>query len=109
MWPETYYDPKDIEFKKKYGPRGVIKSSADGKIEDTGPMTKKRKETADEEFLAASLDFIERAHKDGKPFFVWHNTTCMHVWTRLEEASQGVTGFGLYPDGMVEQDKHCCI
>ncbi len=104
--PETYYYPKDPGFRKKYGPRGVIKSSADGKIEDTGPMTKKRMETADEEFLAAGLDFIERSHKAGKPFFVWFNTTRMHVWTRLKEQSEGVTGIGLYPDGMVEHDGH---
>lgn len=104
--PETYYYPKDAEFKKKYGPRGVIKSTADGKIEDTGPMTRKRMETADEEFLAAGLDFIDRSHKAEKPFFVWFNTTRMHVWTRLKEESQGVTGVGIYPDGMVEHDGH---
>jgi len=104
--PETYYYPKDPEFAKQYGPRGVIKSSADGKIEDTGPMTKKRMETADEEFLASGLDFIDRAHKADKPFFVWMSTTRMHVWTRLKEESEGRTGIGLYPDGMAEHDDH---
>jgi len=104
--PETYYYPKDPEFVKKFGPRGVIKSTADGKIEDTGPMTRKRMETADEEFLAAGLDFIDRAHKADKPFFVWMSTTRMHVWTRLKEESQGRTGIGLYPDGMAEHDDH---
>jgi len=104
--PETYYYPKDPEFAKKFGPRGVIKSTADGKIEDTGPMTRKRMETADEEFLAAGLDFIDRAHKADKPFFVWMSTTRMHVWTRLKEESQGRTGIGLYPDGMAEHDDH---
>ena len=104
--PETYYYPKDPEFLKKYGPRGVIKSSADGKIEDTGPMTRKRMETADEEFLASGLDFIDRSNKAKKPFFLWFNSTRMHVWTRLKKESQGVTGIGIYPDGMVEHDGH---
>jgi arylsulfatase len=104
--PETYYYPKDPEFRKRFGPRGVIKSSADGKIEDTGPMTRKRMETADEEFLAAGMDFVERAVKKKKPFFLWFNSTRMHVWTRLKKESVGVTGIGLYPDGMVEHDGH---
>ena len=103
--PETYYYPKDAEFKKKFGPRGVIHSYADGRIEDTGPLTQKRMETVDEEFLKAALSFIENAHNQGKPFFVWFNATRMHVWTRLKPESQGVTGIGLYPDGMVEHDK----
>ncbi len=102
--PESYYYPKDPAFRERFGPRGVIHSYADGRIEDTGPMTRKRMETADEEFMAASLDFIDRAHRDGKPFFVWHNSTRMHVWTHLKPESQGVTGVGLYPDGMVEHD-----
>jgi arylsulfatase len=104
--PETYYYPKDPEFKKKYGPRGVIKSTADGKIEDTGPMTRKRMETADDDFTASALDFIERAVKARKPFFTWVTGTRMHVWTRLKPESRGVTGIGLYPDGMVEHDGH---
>src|SRR5210317_726382 len=104
--PETYHYPKDPEFKKKYGPRGVIKSTADGKIEDTGPMTRKRMETADEDFLATAMDFIDRSVKADKPFFVWMNTTRMHIWTRLKPESEGTTGMGLYPDGMVEHDGH---
>jgi len=107
--PETYYYPKDPEFHKKYGPRGVIHSYAEGKITDTGPMTRKRMETADEEFMKAGLDFIERAHKAKKPFFVWMSTTRMHVWTRLKKEAQGRTGIGLYPDGMVEHDDHVGI
>jgi arylsulfatase A-like enzyme len=104
--PETYYYPKDPAFKKKYGPRGVIHSYADGRIEDTGPMTRKRMETADEEFLGAAVKFMEKAQKDKKPFFVWMSMTRMHIWTRLKKESQGVTGIGLYPDGMVEHDGH---
>jgi len=107
--PETYYYPKDPEFKKKYGPRGVIHSYADGKIEDTGPLTQKRMETVDEEFLDAALKFIENANAQGKPFFVWFSATRMHVWTRLKPESEGVTGIGLYPDGMVEHDGHVGI
>lgn len=104
--PETYYYPKDPEFKKKFGPRGVLRTYADGRIEDTGPLTRKRMETADEEFLAAGMDFIDRAHKAKKPFFVWMSTTRMHVWTRLKKEADGRTGIGLYPDGMVEHDDH---
>ena len=104
--PEGYYYPKDPAFRERFGPRGVIRSSADGEVEDTGPMTKKRMETADEEFLAGALDFIDRSHAQDKPFFVWLNATRMHVWTRLKPESVGVTGIGLYPDGMVEHDGH---
>ncbi|TRZ42011.1 arylsulfatase [Robertkochia solimangrovi] len=103
--PEGYYYPKDEEFRKKFGPRGVLHSYADGRIEDTGPLTKKRMETVDEEFTNAALDFIEKTHAAGKPFFVWLSATRMHVWTHLKEESVGVTGIGLYPDGMVEHDK----
>jgi len=103
--PETYYYPKDPAFHEKYGPRGVIHSYSDGRIEDTGPMTTKRMETADDEFTNAAIKFIENAHNAGKPFFVWLNATRMHVWTHLKDESTGVTGIGLYPDGMVEHDK----
>jgi len=104
--PETYYYPRDKEFRKKYGPRGVIRSNSKGKIEDTGPMTRKRMETADEEFLKAGLDFIERSVAQKKPFFLWFSSTRMHVWTRLKKEAIGRTGIGLYPDGMVEHDDH---
>ena len=103
--PESYYYPKDPAFHKEFGPRGVLHSYADGKIEDTGPMTRKRMETADDEFTDAAIAFIEKAHQQGKPFFVWLSATRMHVWTRLKDESVGVTGIGLYPDGMVEHDK----
>ncbi|HMP04318.1 MAG TPA: arylsulfatase, partial [Gemmatales bacterium] len=104
--PETYYYPKDPEFRKKYGPRGVIKSFAGGEIKDTGPLTQKRMETIDDDMLAHSLDFMDRSVKAGKPFFLWHNSTRMHIWTRQKKEYQGRTGIGLYPDGMVEHDDH---
>jgi len=108
--PENPDYPKNPEFKKKFGPRGVLHTWAnpDGtqKIEDTGPLTKKRMETMDEEITAGALDFIERQNKAGKPFFCWWNSTKMHVWTHLKKESEGKTGLGVYPDGMVEHDGH---
>ncbi len=104
--PEHPDYPKDPAFKKRFGPRGVIHSFVDGKIQDTGPLNKKRMETIDEEVLTRTLAFIDKAHKAKKPFFVWFNSTRMHVWTRLKKSSQGVTGQGLYADGMVEHDGH---
>ena len=91
-------------FREAFGPRGVIKSSADGEIEDTGPLTRKRMETVDEEVTTAALDFMDRAHSEGKPFFVWWNSTRMHIFTHLKPESQGKTGYGIYADGMVEHD-----
>ncbi len=102
--PENEDYPKDPEFKKKFGPRGVIHSFADGKVEDTGPLNMKRMETIDEEVTAKALKFIDKAQKAKKPFFLWYNTTRMHVWTRLKPKSQGVTGQGIYADGMAEHD-----
>ncbi len=102
--PEGEFYPKDPEFKKKFGPRGVIHSYADGKIEDTGPLTIERMRTVDTEFLNASLDFIDRAHAADKPFFVWHNSTRTHVWTHLSDKYKGKSGYGLYADGMMELD-----
>lgn len=104
--PEGYFYPKDPEFRKAYGPRGVIKSSADGKIEDTGALNTKRMETVDEEFLAAAKDFIDRQAKADKPFFCWFNSTRMHVFTHLKPDSMGKTGKGIHADGMVEHDGH---
>jgi len=103
--PEGYYYPKDPAFKKKYGPRGVLHTYSDGRIEDTGPLTKKRMETIDDEIQASAKRFIDAAVTQGKPFFAWVNTTRMHNWTRLKAASDGRTGIGLYPDGMVEHDE----
>ncbi|NME67509.1 arylsulfatase [Flammeovirga aprica] len=103
--PEDPAYPQDPEFRKKYGPRGVIHSYADGRISDTGPLNKKRMETVDSEFMDASIDFMERAVKDDKPFFVWFNSTRMHVFTHLtEESKKLVHDYGLYGAGMTELD-----
>lgn len=104
--PEHPDYPKSAEFRDKFGPRGVIKSSADGQIEDTGPLTRKRMETVDDEVTAGALDFMDRSVEQNKPFFLWWNSTRMHVFTHLKEESEGVTGLGIYADGMVEHDKH---
>jgi arylsulfatase len=108
--PENLDYPKDPAFLKKFGPRGIIKSKADGKgsqtIEDTGPLTKKRMETIDEETLAAAKDFIQRQHKAGKPFFCWWNGTRMHFRTHVKKELRGISGQDEYSDGMVEHDMH---
>ncbi|OCP01858.1 arylsulfatase [Ensifer sp. LC13] len=104
--PENPDYPKNPDFAKRFGPRGVIHSYADGRIEDTGALTKKRMETVDTEFLAAALDFIDRQHNAQKPWFCYFNSTRMHIFTHLKAESQGKTGKGLYPDGMVEHDGH---
>ena len=102
--PEHPDYPKDPAFRKEFGPRGVIRSYADGRIEDTGPLTIKRMETVDEEVTVAALDFMERAVAADKPFFVWWNSTRMHIWTHLKEESKGKSGLGVYADGMLEHD-----
>jgi arylsulfatase len=118
--PEHADYPKDPNFRKKYGPRGVLKCKATDKddptvdpvfgkvgkqkIENTGPLDTKRMQTVDEEFLAAALDFMERKTKEGAPWFCYMNTTRMHIWTHLKPKSAGKTGLGIYPDGMVELD-----
>lgn len=118
--PEHPDYPKNPEFKAKFGPRGVMKCKAGAtddptedprfgrvgkqEIEDTGPLTKKRMETVDEEFLGSALNFIDRSNADGKPFFCWFNSTRTHIYTFLKEASKGKTGLGIYADAMVEMD-----
>ncbi|HEX4387659.1 MAG TPA: arylsulfatase [Steroidobacteraceae bacterium] len=118
--PENPDYPKNPDFKKRFGPRGVLHSWATDKddptdepafgrvgkqrIENTGPLTTKRMETVNDEFTNAALDFIDRAHKADKPFFVWANSTRMHIFTHLKPESIGKTGLGTYPDGMVEHD-----
>ena len=108
--PENVDYPKNPEFRKKFGPRGVLKCTSDGKggqkIENTGALTIERMKTVDEEFLAAGIDFINRKHKEGTPWFCYMNTTRMHVFTHLKKESLGKTGLGVYPDGMVETDGH---
>ncbi len=102
--PELPDYPKGPAFRKKFGPRGVIHSFADGRIEDTGPLTKKRMETIDEEINESTLDFIDRAHKEGKPFFVWWNSTHMHFRTHVKKEYEGRSGQGFYNDAMVYHD-----
>ena len=118
--PETYYYPKDPAFKQQFGPRGVLHSWATDvddptiqprwgkvgkqRIENTGQLTRARMPGFDDELYAAATNFMDKAVSDKKPFFLWFCTTRMHVWTRLKKSSKGVTGIGLYPDGMVEHD-----
>jgi arylsulfatase len=120
--PENPDYPKDPKFRQKFGPRGVLHTWATGtddatvdpaygkvgkqRIENTGPLTVKRMETIDDEFTDAALAWLDKQAKAGKPFFLYHNSTRMHIFTHLKKESQGKTGFGLYPDGMVEHDAH---
>jgi arylsulfatase len=106
--PERPYWPKDPNdpFVKNFSPRGVIHSFAGGKVEDTGPLNKKRMETIDDETTAAAQDFIGRQVKAGKPFFIWMNTTRMHVFTHVRPSMLGQSGMpgNEYADGMIEHD-----
>ncbi len=108
--PENVDYPKDPEFRKKFGPRGVLHTWAndDGtqRIEDTGPLTKKRMETCDEEFRDAAIDFITRQTEAETPFFVWFNSTHMHFRTHPKPESVGRSGRwqSEYHDTMLDHD-----
>ena len=104
--PELPDYPKNPAFREKYGPRGVIHSYADGRIEDTGPLTKKRMETIDDETAEAAIEFIRQAHADDVPFFVWWNGTRMHFRTHVKDELRGISGQDEYSDGMIEHDMH---
>ena len=110
QYSEEYDYPKDPEVAKAFAWRGVIHSKADGKggqsIEDKGPFGSERQKTLDNEFMLESKRFITDAVKADKPFFVWHNTTRMHYQTHLPPEYDGVTGYGLYADGVKQMDDH---
>jgi arylsulfatase len=109
--PEDEDYPQSAEFKKRFGPRGVLHCKADGKggqsIEDTGPLTKKRMETVDEEVIEHAKRFIRDAVANDVPFFVWFNTTGMHFRTHRPDKHKGKSnGQGFYNDMMVVHDEH---
>jgi arylsulfatase A-like enzyme len=108
--PERPYWPSNNPaFLQSYNPRGVIHSYSDGKIEDTGPLTKKRMETIDDETTKACMDFITKQSKAGTPFFTWMNFTRMHVFTHVRPEYAGKAGLGQgyeYADGMWEMDQN---
>ena len=116
--PENEDYPADLvlangkTFRQQFGPRGVLKCKADGRggqtIEDTGPLTRKRMETIDDETVAAAKDFIQRQHEAEHPFFCWWNGTRMHFRTHVRKKHRGISGpdGDEYHDGMVEHDGH---
>ena len=107
--PELPDYPKDPAFKKKFGPRGVLHCLADGKggqtIKDTGPLTKKRMETIDEEITEGALAWMEKQAKAKQPFFLWYNSTAMHFRTHLADKNRGKSGQDDYSDRMVTHDE----
>ena len=104
--PELPDYPVDPAFRERYGPRGVILSTADGEVEDTGPLTRARMEVVDDETAEAAMDFIRTAHAEGETFFVWWNGTRMHFRTHVRDELRGISGQDEYADGMVEHDMH---
>jgi arylsulfatase A-like enzyme len=109
--PELPDYPKDPAFRKRFGPRGVIHSFADGRIEDTGPLTKKRMERIDGDIAARSADFIDQQVKANKPFYAWVNFTHMHLRTHAKPESVGQAGpdQGIHHDVMIDHDKNVGI
>jgi arylsulfatase len=109
-YPGDMVLPSGKTFREQYGPRGVIHSWAqpDGsqKIEDTGPLTKKRMETVDDETSERAMEFIKEQNAAGKPWFVWWNGTRMHFRTHVKPELRGISGQDEYADGMVEHDRH---
>src|SRR6476660_2590385 len=107
--PELHENPKDPEFRKHFGPRGVLRCVADGKggqtVTDTGPLTIKRMETIDEEITAAALNWMEKQAKANQPFFLWYNSTAMHLRTHLAAKNRGKSGQDDYSDRMVTHDE----
>ncbi|MBZ4422875.1 arylsulfatase [Myxococcus sp. RHSTA-1-4] len=112
--PESfdYPSPKDFpQFRERFGPRGVLRCRANPEggqsIEDTGPLTRKRMETIDDEFLEAATRWIRERHTDGTPWFMWFNTTHMHLYTHAKPGSRGQAGRwqSAYHDTMVDHDK----
>jgi arylsulfatase len=104
-----YPDPAEFpNFKERFGPRGVLRAFADGRIEDTGPLTKKRMETIDDEIIDGAVDFIGRKHAEQTPFFIWINTTHMHFRTHTKPESRGQAGRWQsdYHDTMIDHDRH---
>jgi arylsulfatase len=119
--PENPNYPQDPAFRAQFGPRGVLRCSAteaesdvvDPRFgpmgrqtcEDTGPLTIERMKNVDEEFLQASLDFMEAAVAADEPFFIWHNSTRMHYYTHISDENVGRSGLNFYADGMLEHDE----
>jgi arylsulfatase A-like enzyme len=104
--PENEDYPLDPKFLKRFGPRGVIHSFADGKITDTGPLTIKRMQTIDDDITARAMKFMDQAQAKKKPFFVWWNSAKMHFITHNKPETRGISGQGFYNDGMMEHDSH---
>ena len=119
--PEYPDYPKDPKFKEMFGPRGVLDCVATDKddatveprwgrvgkqtVKDTGPLTKKRMETIDEEITARAIAWMEEQVKAGKPFFLWYNSTAMHMWSHVAEKNIGKSGQDPYSDRMVVHDE----